>query len=286
MSLSIAEAIMEASQVLRAAGVPDARREASSLLQAVLQAGQAFLITHSEDPITVEVLAVFRDWTVRRAQGEPLQYISGHQEFFGLDFEVNHDVLIPRPETELLVETSLELIEEAQPAPLICDVGTGSGCIVISLLHKRKNAGAFAVDISPAAIPIALRNARRHQVSERVKFVVADGFTGFRKEGLSFDLIVSNPPYIADKDFRDLQREVRDYEPRVALTSGSDGLRMIHRLLNEASWFLVAGGYLLLEIGYAQLAAVEQLIDARVWTIAAVRNDLQRIPRTLALQKK
>ena len=285
MSLSIAEAILEAAQVLRRSGVPDARREAGSLLAAVSQKGQAYLITHAEDLLADEALVTFRDYAARRANGEPLQYITGHQEFFGLDFEVNHDVLRPRPETELLVETALALIEETAVAPLICDVGTGSGCVIISLLHQRKHARGVAIDISPAAVRLALRNAARLQVNERVRFLIADGFTGFRKKEMGFDLIVSNPPYVADHEFHDLQREVRDHEPRVALTSGDDGLMMIRRLLNEASLFLVDGGHLVLEIGYGQLASVEQLIDARVWSLVAVHNDMHGIPRTVALQK-
>src|SRR5260221_4126420 len=190
MSVSIAEAILEAAQVLRRSVVPEARREAGSLLAAVLQEGPTFLITHAGDPLAAESLAVFRDWTARRANGEPLQYITGHQEFFGLDFEVNHDVLIPRPETELLVETALELIGKMHSAPLICDVGTGSGCIIISLLHERQKARGFAVDISASAVRLALRNAARHQVGDRTRFMVADGFTSFRKNKVSFDLIV------------------------------------------------------------------------------------------------
>ena len=285
MGLSIAEAILEAAQVLRRSGVPEARREAGSLLAAVLQEAPTFLITHAGDPLAGEALAALRDWTARRANGEPLQYITGHQEFFGLNFEVNHDVLIPRPETELLVETALELIGTMHSAPLICDVGTGSGCIIISLLHERQKARGFAVDISAAAVRLALRNAIRLQVGNRMAFMVADGLTAFRKNKVSFDLIVSNPPYVAERDFPDLQREVREHEPRVALTSGDDGLTMIQRLLNEAPVFVVDAGYMVLEIGFDQLAAVEQLIDARVWNLAAVHNDLQGIPRTVVLQK-
>jgi len=285
MSLSIADAILESAQVLRSAGVPDARREAGALLAPVLREDRAFLITHGGDALAADALAVFRDWTIRRASGEPLQYITGNQEFFGLDFEVNHDVLIPRPETELLVETALELIGDAHAAPLICDIGTGSGCIIISLLHERRQAKGLAVDISPAAVRVALRNAARHQVNERTSFVVADGFAAFRKSKPKFEMIVSNPPYVADRDFPGLQREVREHEPRLALTSGNDGLSMIDTLLREAPVFLADGGYLLLEIGYDQQDAVQRLIDGRVWKVIAFRDDLQGIPRTVVLQK-
>lgn len=285
MTVSIAEAILESAQVLRRAGVPEARREAGSLLAPLLSKGRAFLITHAEEALAAPQLAVFRDWTTRRAQGEPLQYITGQQEFFGLDFEVNHNVLIPRPETELLVETALELSGATDSAPSICDLGTGSGCVIVSLLHERPSAQGVAVDISPAALSVALRNADRNHVRERISFIVADGLTAFRNNETEFELIVSNPPYVAELDFPDLQREVREHEPQVALTSGEDGLTMIRRLLTDAPLVLAAGGYLLMEIGYEQLAAIEKLIDPRIWTVVAVRNDLQGIPRTVALQK-
>src|SRR6267378_2281664 len=194
MSLSISEAIVEATQLLRLARLPEARREAGSLLADLLRKDRAFLITHSKDVLATDQLKVFRDWTTRRARGEPLQYITGHQEFFGLDFEVNHDVLIPRPETELLVETALELIDDADASLSICDIGTGSGCIITSLLHERPRARGFAVDISVAALNVALRNAARHRVSERATFVVADCFAGFREGETRFEMIVSNPP--------------------------------------------------------------------------------------------
>jgi release factor glutamine methyltransferase len=285
MSQSIADAIREAATLLRRSGVPQARREALSLLTPVLQKEQAFVITHADDLIAADALSVYQHWTTRRAGGEPLQYITGHQEFFGLDFEVSPAVLIPRRETELLVETVLELSGETKAAPLICDIGTGSGCIIISLLYERRNAHGFAVDISPAAALIARRNAARAQIGERLSLVVADGFTAFRSSDVKFDFVVSNPPYIAARDFPDLQREVREHEPQVALTSGEDGLTMIRRLINDAPQFLAAGGYLVLEIGYDQRAAVEQLVNQRVWRIVVVRNDLQGIPRTVALQK-
>lgn len=283
MSLSIAEAILDAAQVLRRAGVAEARREAGALLAPVLQADRAFIITHAEEPIAPAALATFREWTIRRASGEPLQYITGHQEFFGLDFEVNQEVLIPRPETELLVETALALIDQLSEAPLICDIGTGSGCIIITLLHERPKALGVAVDISPAAASVALGNARRHQVGERVSFLAADIFSSLRSE-LRFDLIVSNPPYVSERDYPDLQREVRDHEPRVALTSGADGLIMIRRLLADAHEFLVPGGYLLFEIGYDQRAAVEQMIDASIWRQVDIREDLQGIPRIVTVR--
>ena len=164
MTTSIAEAILQGAHKLRLAGVPEARREAGSLLAYVLDRDRSFILTHAEDVLDQQHLDLFHRYLGRRAAGEPSQYITGHQEFFGLDFEVNRDVLIPRPETELLIETALKLVkdaDESQAAPFICDVGTGSGCIAITLAHELPSARVVAVDISPAAIAVAKRNVRR-----------------------------------------------------------------------------------------------------------------------------
>jgi release factor glutamine methyltransferase len=283
MSISIAEAILEATQVLRKAGVPEARREAGLLLAHAIARDRTFLITHAEDPLRSEELETFRYSIERRAQGEPVQYITGHQEFFGLDFEVSRDVLIPRPETEILVEIALELIGN-DATPFICDVGTGSGCIAIALLHERSKAAAVAVDISEAALRVAGRNAARHGVTERITFVASDVFAALEKKSC-FDLVVSNPPYVAYKDLSGLQREVREHEPRVALTPGDDGLSLIRRLLVDAGAFLIDGGHLVIEIGFDQRLAVERLIDPSIWKVIDVRQDLQGIPRTIVLQR-
>lgn len=281
MSQSIAEAILEATKTLRVAGLAEPRREAGSLLANVLGKDQTFLITRAEILLTAEQLSTFRQQVTRRAGGEPLQYITGFQEFFGLEFEVTRDALIPRPETELLVETALGLMGDA---PFICDIGTGTGCISVSLLHERPRARAIAVDISPNAARLASRNAARNDVDKRISLLVADRFAAFH-ETQTFDLIVSNPPYVIDRDWEGLQREVRDHEPRLALTSGSDGLTMIRRLIREAPAFLVTGGHLLMEIGYDQRVAVEQMIDPLFWKLVAIHNDLQGIPRTVVLRK-
>ncbi|MCU1263893.1 MAG: protein-(glutamine-N5) methyltransferase, release factor-specific [Acidobacteria bacterium] len=285
MSLSIAEAILEATRALQSAGISEPRRQASSLLANVLKVDQTFLITRAETKLTPRELDSFRQGVGRRARGEPLQYIKGFQEFFGLDFEVNQNALIPRPETELLVETALGLVADASASPFICEIGAGTGCISISLLHKRPRARAVAVDISPSAARLASRNAARNEIGKGMSIMVADCFAAFHVRPV-FDLIVSNPPYIADRDWEGLQREVREYEPRLALTSGSDGLAMIRRLILEAPAFLLKGGHLLLEIGYDQGVAVEQMIDPRVWKLVAIHNDLRGIPRTVVLRKQ
>ena len=270
--------------MLRAAGLSEPRREAASLLANVLNRDRAFLIARAEALLTAEAFATFHRHVRRRAGGEPLQYITGYQEFFGLRFEVSPAALIPRPETELLVESALDLIPDGA-SPLICDLGTGTGCIAISLLHERPLVRAIAVDVSAAAVCLAARNAVRHEVSERIGFIVADRLEAFPEQPV-FHLIVSNPPYIADRDWAGLQREVRDHEPRTALTSGSDGLSMIRRLIKEAPAFLGDGGYLVVEIGYDQRVAIEEMIDSSIWKLSTIRNDLQGIPRTVVLQKR
>jgi release factor glutamine methyltransferase len=283
-NISIGGAIKEGAQVLREAGVAEARREASSLLAHAIGRDRTFIITHTEEFLPGEALETFRESVKRRAAGEPLQYISGHQQFFKLDFEVARKVLIPRPETELIVEIGLELLRGI-PAPLIADVGTGSGCIAISLLHELADARAVATDISGPALRVARRNAEQHGVINRLMLMESDCLSALTRSR-RFSLIVSNPPYIGEDDLKSLPREVRDYEPRAALVSGADGLSSIRRLLRDAPSFLRSGGHFVFEIGFGQREAVEQLIDARVWKLLEIRHDLQRIPRTVVLQGK
>lgn len=283
MSLSISSAIVEGARILDATGVNEGRREAGSLLAHTLSRDRAFLLTHAEDPLTPEQVEVFRALVARRAAGEPLQYITGRQEFFKLDFEVTPDVLIPRPETEIIVEVGLELLKD-DPGHYFAEVGTGAGCIAISLLYELPDATAVAIDVSPAALRVAKRNAERHGVSERLRLLESDCFSAIEAIG-SFALIASNPPYVSDDELKDLQREVR-HEPRAALAGGVDGLSIIRRLLREARPFLRSGGHLVFEIGFGQSEAVEQLIDRHAWKLLERREDLQGIPRTFVLQKK
>jgi release factor glutamine methyltransferase len=291
MTTTIAEAILQGAQALQRAGVPEARREAGSLLAHLLGRDRSFILSHAEDSLDENLLNKLNDYFVRRGQGEPLQYITGRQEFYGLDFEVSPDVLIPRPETELLIDTALKLVAKSKSVPFICDVGTGSGCLAITLLHELgETAGvrAVAIDISPAALAVARKNARRHSVVEQMEFVVSDCFAALdpgdaRQSG--FDLIVSNPPYVAEDELPGLQREVRDFEPRIALTAGPDGLQIIRRLLLDAGSFLKTGGHFVFEIGFTQGALTEQLIDRDRWELLDIYQDLQGIPRTVALKK-
>jgi release factor glutamine methyltransferase len=283
---SIARALVEAAQLLRRSGVEDARHEAASLLEHIAGRDRTYLITHAETALDPSTVRELRRLVERRAKGEPLQYITGRQDFYGLEYEVTPAVLIPRPETELLVETALKLLDEAgEDRARICDVGTGSGCIPISILHERTYAQAVGLDISTPALQVAARNAARHGVSERLTLLASDCFHALHPERARFSMIVSNPPYVAEDALPVMQREVRDHEPRAALTPGGDGLRVIRRLLEDAPRFLDSGGHLLVEIGFDQHERVEDLIDPLVWQLLGIHKDLQNIPRSVALRK-
>lgn len=282
MSVSIDEALRRASQELDQAGVAEARREAGSLLSHVIGKDRTFLIAHAEDLLSDEELKSFANAVTRRAAGEPAQYITGTQDFFGRAFRVTPDVLIPRPETELLVEAALQVMDTGAN---VCDVGTGSGCIAITLVCERSDARATAIDVSEAALNVARQNACDHSVEGRVDFVRSDCFSALNSGDSQFDLIISNPPYVSAKALPGLQREVRDHEPLVALSPGPDGLIVIRRLLEDAPAFLRANGHLLMEIGFDQAETVQNLVDQRVWTMKEILPDLQCIPRIVVLQK-
>lgn len=281
---SIAEVLKQASRVLDGAGVPEARREAGSLLSFVLGKDRTFLISHAEDTVDDGSVDQLREFVERRAAGEPLQYITGVQDFYAREFRVTPDVLIPRPETELLVEAALEVTKV--DSPVFCDVGTGSGCIAVTLLCEIVGSRAVAVDKSSAALEVAKLNAGKQSVTDRAEFVVSDCFDALDSREYQFDLIVSNPPYVSEAALAGLQREVRDHEPRVALSPGGDGLSVIRRLLTEASAFLKPNGHLLMEIGFDQGERVRNLVDEGVWTLIEVRPDLQCIPRIVVLRKR
>ncbi len=283
MTISIANATTLGARLLDAAGVGDSRMEAGSLLAHVLGRDRTFIIAHAEDPLTDEQMGLFRRFVGRRAQGEPLQYITGLQEFFKLEFEVTPDVLIPRPETEIIVETARELLRD-EARPFMADIGTGSGCIVISLLNELPEARAVAADTSPLALRVARRNAERHGVIDRLMLMESDCLSALEPAG-QFSLIASNPPYISDNERNAMQREVL-YEPAAALFAGPDGLAIIRRLLRDSSLFLQREGYLVFEIGFAQHEAVKNLIDRDVWKLLEIREDLQHLPRTVVLQNQ
>ena len=283
MTVSIATALLEASQFLRNAGVPEARREAGSLLSHTIKRDRTFVISHAEDLLEQPDFETFRDLVRRRGAGEPLQYIIGRQDFYGREFVVSPDVLIPRPETELLVESALDLMNDDAS---ICDVGTGSGCIAITLLCERPQARCIAIDISEPALRIAKENAAALGVANRLDLVYSDCFDSVALDKRKFDLIVSNPPYVSADVVSGLQREVKDHEPMVALTPGTDGLSVIRRLLNEGPRYLREDGFMLLEIGFDQSETVRELVDVLIWEMIDIKPDLQGIPRIVILRHK
>ncbi len=286
--MTIAEAINEGARRLERAGVDEARRTAGVLLGDLLGVDRTRLLTHPEQAISNEDHQSFLRMIERRAAGEPLQHVTGHQEFYKLDFLVTPAVLIPRPETEFLVERVLTVVRDNQlAAPLIIDAGTGSGCIAVTLAVELPAARLIATDISSAALAVARQNAARHNVAERVEFYEGDLLAPLAALGVegAVDVLASNPPYVAANEPELMQSEVRDYEPHVALFGGDDGLIFYRRLLAEGFAYVKPGGYLVCEIGYAQFNAITDLVAASRWRLADVTHDLQGIPRTLTLCK-
>ncbi len=259
------------------------RLEAALLLCHAVGCDRTFLIAHDDRTLSPEQSQAFNASLSRRAAGEPLQYITGHQEFFKLDFIVAPAVLIPRPETELIVEAALELFaNDAQFT--FADVGAGSGCIAISILHERPCARATAIDKSESALKVAGQNAVRHQVMDRMCLLQGDLFAELSAADV-FDVIVSNPPYVPEGELGTLQREVQR-EPQSALSGGADGLDVIRHLLAGAPEHLRPGGYLILEFGINQDQAIAELVVGTVWELIEIRRDLQKIPRAIILRKK
>lgn len=257
-----------------------ASRDAELLLMDVLACNSAALLTYPERQLTPDQILRHDALVERRLRGEPMQYILGEQEFFGLPLKVSSDVLIPRPETEHLVEASLAKLPCDVPVR-IADVGAGSGAIAIALARARPLARLIAVDLSSAALSIAEQNAARHGVADRIQFVRSDLLFGFQAQSL--DAVVSNPPYVALGE--DLETQVRDYEPHLALYAGPSGLEIFERLVPQAWDALKPGGWLTMEIGYGQLDAVSYLLHGRTdgtregWTEVAFLDDLNGIPR-------
>ncbi|MDQ4120137.1 MAG: peptide chain release factor N(5)-glutamine methyltransferase [Acidobacteriota bacterium] len=287
--MRIAAALQQAAEFLKENAVADARRDAALLLGFVLNRDRAFLIANDDRDLSEEETTRFFELVERRATGEPIQYIIGRQEFFGLEFEVNENVLIPRPETEILVEAAIEILRKKEN-PRFCDVGTGSGCIPISILANLENAEAVAIDISPAALALARKNAEKHGVTERIEFYESDVFavfsnSRFKTQNPKFDLIVSNPPYIPNKDLLGLPREVREHEPHIALFGGDIGTEIVARLLADAPKYLDTDAWLMFEIGFTQGEVVQAMIDRDVWNLREILPDLQGIPRIVVLQK-
>ncbi|HLY42109.1 MAG TPA: peptide chain release factor N(5)-glutamine methyltransferase [Terracidiphilus sp.] len=262
-----------------------ARRDSETLLLHLTGKDRAWLIAHRDDDFGGCTAVHYAGLVDRRAKGEPIQYITGECEFYGLPFRVTPDVLIPRPETEHLVEKVGEFAPRFR-APRILDVGTGSGCIAISIAHDWGDADITAVDISDRALEIARGNAKRIGFAEHIRFLQGDLLAPVA--GKRFEIIVSNPPYVPNTDRALIAVEVREYEPAVALFAGADsvdGLDIYRRLIPAAFDALVPGGFIALEIGFTQADSVRALLSARGFTAIETTPDLQGIPRVLTAQR-
>jgi release factor glutamine methyltransferase len=288
-------ALKEGIARLDAAQVRSSKLAAELLLMRALERDRTWLYAHATDVVDARSLEEYFALIARRAAGEPTQYILGEQEFWGLEFEVTPAVLIPRPETEHIIEVSIARVGERNRAiPLsIADVGTGSGCLAVTLAKVFPNAQIVATDISADALEVARRNATRHAVAERIKFLETDLLSRLGPplpatayQSPSFDLIVSNPPYVALSDADSLQREVRDHEPKLALFGGPTGVEIYSCLIEQAETLLGARGILILELGYDSADRVRKMIDLRgAWKNVTVTNDLAGIPRVVAAER-
>lgn len=283
MSSDISTILKKATDILQKSGIAEPRKEANSLLTFALQKEKTFIIAHSDYELTEEEESYFLKLINRRAEREPFQHITGKQEFYGLDFEVNKDVLIPRPETELIVENGIEVLQNLE-SPSFCEVGLGSGCISISILHNVKNATAIGLDISTKALAVAKRNAEKHSVLARLKLNESDVFSNLTNQ--KFDLIVSNPPYISSEEIPNLQVEVRDFEPINALTDNQDGFSIIEKIIIDSPTYLIQNGFLLMEIGFGQSENVRKMLSDEIWESVEILPDLQGIPRMVKAKVK
>lgn len=282
----IQDLLAEAGDRLRAAGIDDSRLEAEYLLRELLAMDRSRLFLHAGDPVPAEVVARFGRVLARRCRREPLQYIFGSLEFWSREFVVSPDVLVPRPETEFLIEQALARVRAGgAPPSLVLDLCTGSGVIAV-VLALELDRPVLAVDCSRAALAVARRNVRRHRVDDRVMVLCADLFSAL-PDRPCYDLVVSNPPYVAGHELERLDPEVRDWEPRLALAGGEDGLDVIRRIAAGCAVCLRPGGWLFMEIGCDQEQAVLSLFSSpRLgFTDVAVLPDLAGRPRVLQARK-
>ena len=282
---TVADARAWANEELKRAQKGSPLLSADLLLAFVLGWDRVRVLSHVEESVPEEAWRRFRDLVLRHARGSPLQYLTGQQEFYGLVFAVGPGVLIPRPETEILVERTIGLIRSRTlPATRFLDLGTGSGCIAISVTHEVSFAYGCGMDVSEPALRIARLNAIRHGVAERVLLIRSNLLDCFPRTP-AFDFIFCNPPYVAFKDYDSLPPEVRDHEPHLALFGGPSGVDFYRKMIPEVPSRLFPEGYLLLEIGAGQAEMVRQLVEAEGLFIETVLGDLQGIPRCLVARK-
>jgi release factor glutamine methyltransferase len=297
---TLRSALRDAIARLESEHIPSAPLAAELLLMHTLECDRAWLYTHPEQDLDAPTRERYFSVIARRATGVPTQHLTGHQEFWGLDFEVTPDVLIPRPETEHVIEVALERLgvvagdaASYQKAALrIADVGTGSGCIAIALAHELPGERLVATDISAAALEVARRNASRHGLSSRIDFIecnLLDVFLHGSRATIhgsrSFDIIASNPPYISLRESATLPREVREHEPEAALFGGETGTEMYAPLIAQAAVLLKPGGMIVLELGQNSAEHVSRLLDAPAWSDVALTNDLAGIKRVASARR-
>jgi release factor glutamine methyltransferase len=300
----IRSVLRDAMQLLEAAQVPSAPLTAELILMYSLGRDRAWIYSYPEYRLDAAAYKEYCSLIERRAGGVPTQHLTGCQEFWGLEFEVNSDVLIPRPETEHLIEVALELLgihasqdfQGSRATFQIADVGTGSGCIAIALAHELPEARIVATDISQSALNVASRNAQRHGVASRIQFIecnLLDAFATDSKiinrqsgseERSGFDLIVSNPPYIGRWEAESLPREVREHEPEAALFGGENGTELYGPLIAQAATLLKPGGSLVVELGHVSAEHVSELLDSGEWSDVLFTKDLAGIPRVVSAQ--
>ncbi|HEY1526286.1 MAG TPA: peptide chain release factor N(5)-glutamine methyltransferase [Candidatus Angelobacter sp.] len=283
--MQLKQAVESAYQLFVQNDVPSPRLNAELLLLFVLSRERAYLYAHPERELTADEQSNFDEIIRERARGCPTQYITGHQEFWGLDLLVSPAVLIPRPETEHVVETALELLKEHPfngPGRLkLLDVGTGSGCIALALASELPHAEIHACDISEEALEIARVNAARLALGAKVLFRRSDLLAVYAGE--SFDFVISNPPYVGEADADKVQKQVREFEPKIAVFSDHEGMDIYRRLIPQAHDALRAGGWFVAEIGYSEEERVRELLAG--WSDIQVTADLQGIPRVVAACK-
>jgi release factor glutamine methyltransferase len=279
---SVHERIDDARQALVRAGltVESARIDADVLARHALGWDRARLLADGRDPMPADVDQRFSALIERRATREPVAFITGHREFWGLDFDVSPDVLIPRPETELIVEAVCERRGRREDVGTIADVGTGSGCLAIVLAREFPGARVLAIDISAAALAVAAKNAARHQVGRRVTFIRGDMLDPVLGP---VDVIISNPPYVPAAV--ELSQDIVRFEPAVALYSGQDGLTLVKRLVTSAQSRLADEGLFVMEFGFGQDEQVQAFALEAGWRDVAIKEDLQGIPRVAVMTK-
>lgn len=279
--MTVLEVIQRSADFLARKGVDSPRLQIELLLAHVLQMPRMKLYLNFERVLTAPELETLRGLVKRRAEREPLQHIVGSAPFCGLEIALNRDVLVPRPETELLAERAWQFVAGlTEQAATVLDFGTGSGCVAMAIAAKSPNAVVHAVDISEAALAVARENAARHALAGRIHFHAGDGF-GALPAGLQFDLVVSNPPYIPSAEIPQLQPEVRDHDPGLALDGGADGLAFYRRLAAETRAWLKPGGRMMLELGDGQAGAVTELLTGRGWRVEPVEKDYSGRERIL-----